>query len=264
MHLSPIMNINGFHLDISVILPMIVTMLIILIIARIAVRNLSVDKPSKMQNFMEWVIEFVQGIIGSAMDMKKGKAFISLGVTLIMFIFVSNMLGLPFTVVTEAHGPVSLFGYDIVSADKYAELHNAGKHVALSWWKSPTADAFFSMGLALMVIVMVHFLGITRNTKAYVKHYFQPYWFFLPINIIEQFSKLLTLGMRLFGNIFAGEVLIATIIMAGYAGIVPMVAWQAFSVFVGAIQAFVFVMLTMVYIGQILESHDDHDEAHQH
>jgi F-type H+-transporting ATPase subunit a len=64
--------------------------------------------------------------------------------------------------------------------------------------------------------------------------------------------------MRLFGNIFAGEVLLSVLIGAGIFGIPGLVIWQGFSLFVGSIQAFVFVMLTMVYLSQALESHEDH------
>jgi F-type H+-transporting ATPase subunit a len=121
------------------------------------------------------------------------------------------------------------------------------------------------MGLAGMIFVLVHFLGITRNTKGYFKHYLKPFAVFLPINLIEQFSKLLTHGMRLFGNIFAGEVLIAQLVKLGSTGIIGGIAsipllmvWQGFSIFVGSIQAFVFVMLTFLYISQVIETHDEH------
>ncbi|MEW9104921.1 MAG: F0F1 ATP synthase subunit A, partial [Paenibacillus sp.] len=75
MHSAPIIEVMGLHLDLSIIFTLLLSGIITFIIARLAVRNLSVEKPSKMQNFLEWVVEFVQGIIGSAMPLKKGKAF---------------------------------------------------------------------------------------------------------------------------------------------------------------------------------------------
>jgi F-type H+-transporting ATPase subunit a len=68
----------------------------------------------------------------------------------------------------------------------------------------------------------------------------------------------LTLGLRLYGNIFAGEVMIGVILKLGYVGIPALIVWQGFSTFVGAIQAFVFTMLTMVYIGQASIHEEDH------
>lgn len=250
MHELPIVNWLGIDWDLSTIITIAVTSLIVLIIAIAGTRNLSVHNPGKMQNFLEWLVEFVHNIIAGTMDMKKGKAFIMLGITLIMFIFVGNMLGLPLVIVTEVTQPIAWLGITQAEIDA---AHHAGKHIGIAWWKSPTADLSVTMGLALMVIVMAHFLGLTRNTKHYLHHYVEPFAVMFPLNIVKEISKLLTLGMRLFGNIYAGEVLIAVILMAGIGGIIPLIVWQGFSVFVGAIQAFVFTTLTMVYLSQAIE-----------
>ena len=228
----------------------IVTGIIVFVLARLAVRNLSVENPGKMQNFMEWVVDFVRGIITSSMDLKTGRPFLTLGLTLIMFIFVANMLGLPFSIITNHHEEFTLFGQTIVTQEMINANHG---HYHILWWKSPTADAAVTMGLAFMVIVMVHILGMTKNTKHYFKHYVEPYALFLPLNLLKECAKFLTLGMRLFGNIFAGEIMIATILMGGWALIPLLSVWQGFSIFIGAIQAFIFTVLTMVYISQTLE-----------
>jgi F-type H+-transporting ATPase subunit a len=259
MHLSPVLEweIGGFTIrfDLSTIMMLVVTCIIVFIIARLAVRNLSVTNPSKMQNFMEWVIDFVKNIIASSMDMKKGRPFLSLGLTLLMFIFVANMLGLPFAIVTEHFEPFVLFGQEIISQSYltehgYDEAH--GAHVL--WWKSPTADAAVTMGLAFMVVLLTHILGLTKNTKGYIKHYFEPYWFFLPLNLLKEVAKLLTLGMRLFGNIFAGEMMISVILMGGILLIPVLSVWVGFSMFIGTIQAFIFTVLTMVYMSQQIQT----------
>ncbi|MFD2615498.1 F0F1 ATP synthase subunit A [Paenibacillus gansuensis] len=269
MHEAPIITLGGFfRLDLSIAITLFVTCAIVFLIARLATRNLSVTNPSKMQNFLEWTVDFVRGIVSSTMDMKKGKVFVSLGLTLIMFIFVANMLGLPLTIVTHHEHEFKIFGqavspevFEAYEAESHGEgADSEGAHHApeFAWWKSPTADASVTMGLSLIVFLLVHFLGMRYNTKAYFKHYLEPFPVFLPIHLVEKLANLLTLGMRLFGNLFAGEVLIATLLGAGFFGIPALVVWQGFSVFVGAIQAFVFVMLTMVYLAQSLESHDDH------
>ncbi|OKP98485.1 F0F1 ATP synthase subunit A [Paenibacillus sp. P46E] len=264
MHESPIIKILGLQVDLSIVLMLLVTCTIVFVLARLATSNLSVENPGKLQNFMEWVVEFVQNLISDTMDLKKGKPYLSLGLTLILFIFVGNMLGLPFGIVTEYTDASSahIFGKEIIPVVEMLKDH---EEVGVSWWKSPTADPAVAMGLAGLIFVLVHFLGITRNTKAYFKHYFQPFWFFFPINLIEQFSKLLTHGMRLFGNIFAGEVLISVLIQLGSSGIIGGIAsipllmvWQGFSIFIGSIQAFVFTILTFVYISQALDTHEEH------
>jgi F-type H+-transporting ATPase subunit a len=258
MHESPIWHVGSFNIDLSTWLVIIVTCIIVFVIARLGVRNLSVDNPSKMQNFMEWVVEFVHDTVASTMPLKYAKGFISLGMTLLMFIFVSNLLGLPFAVVIEHGNPISIFGYPLVTPADIAEAQAHG-HIGpeFNWWKSPTADLSVTMGLALIVFVLVHYLGLTRNTKHYIKHYFEPYPIFFPLNLIENLFKPVTLGIRLFANIFAGEILLATIVMAGAFGLPLLAVWQGFSIFVGAIQAFLFTILTMVYISQAAV-HEEH------
>lgn len=254
---SPKLNIGIFYFDLSTISMFIITGVILFIIARLAVRNLSVENPSKLQNVMEWVVEFVHGMVASTMPLHIGKRFISIALALILFIFIANLLGLPFAIITEHEEEFKLFGFTILSEERIHELEAAGKHAALLWWKSPTADLSVTLGLAAIVFVLIHYLGLTRNTKHYLKHYVEPHWVMFPLNLIKELFKPITLGLRLFANIFAGEILIATIIMAGAFGIPLLAVWQGFSIFVGAIQAFLFTILTMVYISQAA-IHEDH------
>jgi F-type H+-transporting ATPase subunit a len=230
-HHAPGLDLFGIHFDLAALLAMGVTSIIVLILAISGARRVSVANPSKLQNFMEWTVEFVEGIIGSTIGSKHGKGFIALGLTLIMYIFVGNMLGLPFSIVTEDH---------------------------VTWWKSPTADIAVTGALTIVVIGLSHYLGITRNTKHYFAHYFEYKGAMLLLHLIEVVSKPLTLAFRLYGNIFAGEIMISVILGAGVFGIPALTVWQGFSVFVGAIQAFVFTMLTMVYISQTMI----HEESH--
>lgn len=249
-HLVPIIKVLGFRVDLAGVTMVVLSSIVVFILARLAVRNLSVENPGKLQNFLEWVAEFVASIIGMATDFKKGRIYLGLGLTLIMYIFVSNMLGLPFGIVTEGHAGQTIFGQELI-------VKEATDHLAWAWWKSPTADAAMTMALALAVIGLSHIQGFRHNRKHYLKHYFEPWPFFLPINLIETIAKPLTLGLRLFGNIYAGEVMIGVILGMGWYGIPALIVWQGFSIFVGAIQAFVFTMLTMVYIGQA-SIHEEH------
>lgn len=247
-HGAPIqtLEIFGFdlHFNMSNILMTTIAATIVFLIAVLATRTLAL-RPTGMQNFMEWLVDFAKGIISSTMDYKTGGRFLALALTLLMYVFVSNMLGLPFAIIV-------------------GEEHNL-------WWKSPTADPVITLSLAAMVVALTHYYGIKlKGFKEYGKDFFKPMSFLFPLKIIEEFANTLTLGLRLYGNIFAGEILLgllAGLAVTGYetgilsgvlgtlAAFIPMLVWQAFSIFVGTIQAFIFTMLTMVYMAHKV-SHD--------
>jgi F-type H+-transporting ATPase subunit a len=253
MHEQPIINVAGLQIDLSAIMMLLVTGIIVFVLVKLGVRNLSVENPTKVQNAMEWVVEFVQGIINSTMDMKKGRPYLSLGLTLFLFILVANILGLPFAIITEAEGPVKVFGYVIEATRNLVP----GEHAEILWWKSPTADINITAGLALTVFFLMNYLGFKTNPKQYLSHFLKPFPIFLPLNIIENLSKPFALALRLFANIFAGEVLITVILKLSIASIPFMALWQGFSIFIGVLQAFIFTILTMVYIAQ-MTTYDEH------
>ncbi|PKR77749.1 F0F1 ATP synthase subunit A [Halalkalibacillus sediminis] len=228
-------GIPGLDFNLSTVLMMLVASTLVFIIGVAASRQLQ-RKPTGFQNFMEWIIEFVRGIIGSTMEYEKGKRFMSLGLTLFTYILVANMLGVMMMVVVDH------------------EL----------WWKSPTADAGVTLTLATMVVILTHYYGVKmKGAKEYGKDFFKPLPFLFPLKIIEEFANTLTLGLRLFGNIYAGEILLSLLagliaggVLGALGGFIPMLAWQGFSIFIGVIQAFIFTMLTMVYMShKISEDH---------
>ncbi|SEN60568.1 F0F1 ATP synthase subunit A [Paenibacillus sp. OV219] len=248
-HIFPEVHLGGIRFDLAAIFMIVITSIIVFVLAKLAVRGASVTNPTKMQNFLEWVIEFVIGLIGTSMDIKKGRPYLMLGISLIMYLFVANMLGLPFGIITEAHHGATFLGMEL-------NLHGE-EEAHISWWKSPTADVAVAGALMAVVIVLTHIEGLRRNRKHYLKHYFEPYIPFFPLNVIKEISKPLSLSLRLYGNIFAGEVMIGVIMNLGWVGIPALIVWQGFSVFIGAIQSFVFVMLTMVYMSQAIV-HEEH------
>ncbi len=235
-HNHPEVELFGLVFNLSTILTSMIAAVIVFIIAIVATRNLQL-KPTGMQNFIEWVFDFVKGMINSTMDWKTGGRFLTLGVTLLMYIFIANVLGLPFALVLGDN-----------------EL----------WWKSPTADPTMTLTMAAMVVVLSHYYGIKMKGLAdYGKGFLSPMWWMLPLKIIEEFANTLTLGLRLYGNLYAGEVLLALLAglmtsgwLGAIGGAIPMLAWQGFSLFIGAIQAFIFTMLTMVYLAHKVA--DDH------
>ncbi|MBA2715906.1 MAG: F0F1 ATP synthase subunit A [Propionibacteriales bacterium] len=130
---------------------------------------------------------------------------------------------------------------------------------------SPTADVNLTYALGLLVIIGVHIFSVReRGLKGYVKHYFQPYPIMFPLNLIEEIVKPFTLALRLFGNIFAGGIMIAIIGLIpiwGFWG--PNVVWKLFDMFIGLIQAFIFALLTVIYFGMAGEGHGDADDDHK-
>lgn len=237
-HDAPIVEnafgISWLDFNLSNVIMIIVTALIVFILCAYGARKLEM-KPKGAQNVMEWLLEFVKGIINDTMDWKTGKIFLPFGLTLFTFILVANLLG----VITTG-----IVGNTV-------------------WWKSPTADPGITLTLSVMVIVMSNYYGIKiKGIKAYGSGFVSPFKLFFPIKVLEEFSNMLTLGLRLFGNLYAGEVLLSLltglVLSGGFGlfGAIPLLAWQGFSVFVGGIQAFIFTMLSMVYIShKVSEDH---------
>lgn len=129
---------------------------------------------------------------------------------------------------------------------------------------APTADLNLTLALALIVIVGVHYRSIRlKGFGGYVKHYFQPMPALFLLNFIEELVKPFTLALRLFGNIFAGGLMLSII------GLIPVylnwplqIVWKAFDMAIGGIQAFIFSLLTVIYYAQATTGHgDEHDHA---
>jgi F-type H+-transporting ATPase subunit a len=120
--------------------------------------------------------------------------------------------------------------------------------------------------MAALVIVGVWTFGIRqKGLKGYLKHFLEPYPYLLPLNILEELVKPITLALRLFGNIFAGGILVALIALLGNAFgpaamVLPNAIWKTFDLFVGLIQAFIFSLLTILYFSQSMEL--DHEDGH--
>ena len=196
------------------------TMAIVLVIAFLAVRNLSLV-PRGWQNVIEMVVEGLQAQMKGTMG--KGGMFLApFIISLFMFLLVSNWLGL------------------------------------IPGMASPTNDLNTTLGLALLVIVMVHVLGVARKGGHYIGHFFKPTPIFVIINAIEEIAKPITLSFRLFGNILAGEILIIILLKLMPIWMpVPSVIWLAFSIFIGAVQAFIFTMLSMAYFANAVKEDEE-------
>jgi F-type H+-transporting ATPase subunit a len=125
---------------------------------------------------------------------------------------------------------------------------------------SPTADVNLTFALALVVIVWMHITSVRRKgAKGYFKHFAQPNALLIPINVIEEIAKPVTLALRLFGNIFSGSIMIILIgIFPTFLVPWPNAAWKLFDMFIGVIQAFIFALLTILYFASAVETEEAH------
>jgi F-type H+-transporting ATPase subunit a len=102
-----------------------------------------------------------------------------------------------------------------------------------------------------------------KGPKGYFKHFLEPYPVLLPLNVLEELTKPITLALRLFGNIFAGGIMLALIgLIPGFAMWAPNLLWKLFDMFIGGIQAFIFALLTVLYFGMAGAKHQ-HSEEHE-
>jgi F-type H+-transporting ATPase subunit a len=141
---------------------------------------------------------------------------------------------------------------------------------------SPTADTNLTYAMAIMVMVGVWTFSIReRGLKGFFKHYFEPVPWMFPLEVLQDLLKPVTLALRLFGNIFAGGIMLALI--AGMVSLAPAhiplgsaltivfeVVWKLFdTMFLGGLQAFIFALLTVLYFGMAGAGHDDSGDEHE-
>jgi F-type H+-transporting ATPase subunit a len=126
---------------------------------------------------------------------------------------------------------------------------------------APTADTNLTYALAAVTMVSVWTYGIRqKGAKGYFKHFTEPFPVLLPLNILEELIKPITLALRLFGNIFAGGIMLALIgLIPLYAMWAPNILWKAFDAVIGLIQAFIFALLTVLYFAMAGAGHEEHE-----
>lgn len=227
-------NIGEYALNIDTLISTWFVMGIVIVVALLLTKSLQM-KPEKKQIIGEFLIEFIEGIIGGQVSQKEQvlKLIPYIG-TIFVFILFSNWFGLiPWKLLHFAHSPIEL--------------------------GSPTNDLNTTVGFALIALASYFYYGIKKKGFGYFKHYLQPYPFFLPLNIMEDFTRPLSLAFRLFGNIIGGEIVIAVLLLL-VPWFIPLPMFF-FEIFVGFIQAFIFAILTTSYIAAaIAEHHNPKDE----
>ena len=204
-------------------------------------RRMTAGVPSKVQSFAEMLFEFVTTQVQDSFG-RRDRFAGALALVIFTWVFLMNFMDLI---------PVDLIPW-LVSQVGVAE-----------WRAVPTADMSMTFALSLSVLCIMFYYGIkSQGTFGLVKDYasspFSPWLFFvnIPFRVVEDISKAVSLSLRLFGNIYAGELIFILI------AIIPFAAqwvfawvWLGFHLFVITLQAFIFMMLTIVYISMIQTSH---------
>ena len=225
-------HLGGYTVHGQVLLGSWIAIAIILVLVLWGTRKVE-RIPSGPQNFLEYVLEFIQDLAKSQLGEKEYRRWVPYIGTLFLFIFVSNWMG-------------NLFPWKLISLPE-GEL------------ASPTNDINTTLGLALLTSVTYFYAGIRKKGFGYFKRYVEPTPILLPINVLEDFTKPLSLSFRLFWNVLAEELVVAVFVLL-VPLIVPMPLMLLF-LFTGAIQALIFAILSANYISEALEGHGgDHHE----
>ena len=217
----------------------VVALLIILAVAvRFSVRTI----PGALQNFVELIIDWGYTTV-SDLAHSKAKVFFPWVMTFFLFILVANLLGL-------------FPGFATITYKPEGEEH------AVPLLRSINSDLNMTAALAILSVVVTHIFAIRfLGFKAYLKKWFslQMFGVFLFVGILElvsEFTKMVSLSFRLFGNIFAGEVVLGTV-SSIFAFLVPL-PFYFLELIVAFVQAAVFMMLTLVFMVLLTEKHEAH------
>ncbi|MBT6264489.1 F0F1 ATP synthase subunit A [Luminiphilus sp.] len=212
----------------------------------VAVRA-SAETPSGLVNFIEMVVEFIDNQVKDTFH-GQNKLVAPLALTIFVWVFLMNLMDLiPVDVVPELMVLVGVEYQKIV----------------------PSTDPNITMGMAVGVFILMLYYSIKVKGFGFAKELaFNPFnhWVFIPVNLFMEIVGLLakpfSLGLRLFGNMYAGEmifILIAALFGAGILWVLPasllQIGWAIFHILVITLQAFIFMVLTIVYLSM---AHEDH------
>src|SRR6202048_4865504 len=198
----------------------------------------STGVPGGVQLFWEAITLQLRDQIEAPIAMKIAPFVLPLAVTLFVFILVANWLSVLPVQYTDSSGAI----HELI--------------------KPPASDINFVLALAVFFFRCAHAAGIWRrgplgHTLKLLKGHVT---LMAPINLVEEIAKPISLSLRLFGNIFAGGILVALIaLFPPYILWLPNAIWKSFDLFVGAIQAFIFSILTILYFSQAMELEEQHD-----
>jgi F-type H+-transporting ATPase subunit a len=219
-------SINGFQVHGQVLINSWIVFLMLIIVSIITTRELKII-PEGKQSFIELVTEFIRDIARTQIGEPNYIKWVPYLGTIFLFVFVSNWSGalVPWKLLELPSGELG----------------------------APTNDINTTAGLAILTSVSYFYAGISKKGLSYFAKYVQPTPILLPINILEDFTKPLSLSFRLFGNILADELVVAVLV-----SLVPLiipVPLILLGLFTSGIQALIFSTLSGSYIGEAIEGH---------
>ena len=217
-------NIAGFLVHGQVLIVIWFVFAIVLTFAFLGSRNVE-QIPRGWQNFMECVLDFVSDIAKNQLGESFYREWVPFVGTLFLFIFGCNWAGaiVPWKLIELSEGELS----------------------------APTNDINTTVALALLTSLAYFYAGLSKKGLGYFKRYIQPLPLLLPINILEDFTKPLSLSFRLFGNVLADEITVSVL-----TGLVPLVIplpIMCLGIFAGSVQALIFSTLAAAYTAEALE-----------
>ena len=216
-------NIHGQVLIVSWIV-----IFTLLVLAFIGTRQLK-RIPSGIQNFMEFVLEFLQDIAKAQIGEHDYRQWVPYVATIFLFILGSNWAG-------------ALIPWKLI-------------HLPQGELAAPTNDINTTAALALLTSICYFYAGLSKNGLGYFSRYIEPTPILLPINILEDFTKPLSLSFRLFGNVLADELVVSVFTL-----LVPLfipLPVMILGLFASSIQALIFSTLSAAYIGEAIEGHGE-------
>lgn len=240
-------TIGGFPVTNTLVIAWLIVLLFV-ILAVVLRRKPLEAVPTGIQNLWEVVVEKLLGMVqGVTVDRARAEKFFPLIATIFLFVFFSNLI--------EIVPGLGTIGLNVV---KHGEVE------LIPFIRSSSADLNLTLAVALSAMMAVQMLGIgALGIKEYAGKFFVAPWkkpygigtFVGLLEAIAEFAKIISFSFRLFGNIFAGEVLLTVILfMVPY--LVPL-PFLFLEIFVGFIQALVFSMLTLVFVTMATTSHHD-------
>ncbi|MEK7649406.1 MAG: F0F1 ATP synthase subunit A [Patescibacteria group bacterium] len=236
-HIGTFSVTNSFLLSV-------ITLLVLLIVALVVRKKIALV-PGKLQSVFELLMEQLLGVMDSVFGNRHtSEKYFPLIATVFLFIMISNWFGL----------------LPIVGSLGLHVVHD-GHEAFVPLLRAPAADLNFTIALAIISVFAVQFFGVLA--VGFVKHFSKYFTFKNPVftfvgllEFVAEFVKIISFSFRLFGNVFAGEVLL---IIIGF--LVPYIVPLPFlflEVFVGFIQAFIFAMLTMVFVAMATSEEPSH------
>jgi len=257
-----------------------VTILLLVVIAYASNRSLTKSAqtdlvPRGMGNLMEAILEILYNLTEGSAGAKYARMIFPWFATIMIYVLFANLLKLipGFESIGVLHHATGEgHAKELLAGNWYLFTPEGGEYILAPFFRGISVDLNFTASLALIAVVMIQVIGFRAQGFGYVSKFFNTRRMFkVPffgamdflvglLELISELSKILSFAFRLFGNMFAGIVLVALVAsMLGFVSILPAMIMM-FELFVGVIQAFVFGMLTMVFMAQATQGHGEHEE----